>query len=108
MLERITDADTQFPPDITQRHQIAQIVARESAETLVGRPAGFRVEVVRRLIGPVANHVADRFVAYDRVLGDGMRQGSTWIVDDATGGLAVEGREHVPPRGPPLVAANHP
>jgi len=83
-------------------------VARESAETLVGLPAGLRVELLRRLVRPVAHHVAGRFVAYDRALGDGMRDGSTWIVDDATGGIAVEGREHVPLHGPLLITANHP
>jgi 1-acyl-sn-glycerol-3-phosphate acyltransferase len=109
MLERITHTDTRSSPKVTQRQRIAQIVARESAETLVGRPVGFRVEVVRRLIGPVAQQVAGRLVTYDRALGDaGMGHGSAWIVDDATGGLAVEGREHVPARGPLLVVANHP
>ena len=109
MLERITHTDTRSSPVITQRRQIAQIVARESAETLVGRPAGLRVSVVRRLMGPVANHLAGRFVTYDRALGEaGMRHGSAWIVDDATGGLAIEGRERVPERGPLLVVANHP
>src|SRR5712692_8190171 len=108
MFERITHTSTQSPV-VTQRRQIAQIVAHESAETLVGRPAGFRVEVVRRLIRPVADHVAGRFVIYDRALGEaGLRPGSAWIVDHATGGLAVEGREHVPARGPLLVVANHP
>jgi len=109
MLERITHTDTLLTPVLAQRRQIAQIVARESAETLVGRPAGWRLEVMRRLMGPVANHVAGRFVSYDRALGeDGMRYGSAWIVDDATGGLSVEGRERVPTRGPLLVVANHP
>ena len=109
MLERITHTDTEPSAPVTQRRQIARIVARESAETLVGRAAGLRVEVVRRLIGPVANHVADRFVVYDRALGeDGLPYGSAWIVDDATGGLAVEGRERVSARGPVLVVANHP
>src|SRR3989454_3696257 len=109
MFERITRTDTPGSPVLTQRHQIAQIVAHESAETLVGRPAGFRVEVVRRLIRPVADHLAGRFVRYDRALGEaGMRHGSAWIVDEATGGLAVEGREGVPARGPLLVVANHP
>lgn len=108
MLERITHTNT--PPTVVpQRRQIAQIVARESAETLVGRPAGFRVDVVRRLIRPVANHVAGRFVSYDRALGEaGLHHGSAWIVDDATGGLAVDGRERVPARGPLLIVANHP
>src|SRR5712691_6285026 len=109
MFERITRTDTPPSPVLTQRSQIAQIVARESAETLVGRPAGFRVEVVRRLIRPVAHHVAGRLVTYDGALGQaGMRHGSAWIVDDATGGLAVEGGERVPARGPLLVVANHP
>src|SRR2546429_5654834 len=109
LLERIAHTDTKISPIASQHHQIAQIVARESAETLVGRPAGLRVEVVRRLIGPVANHVAGRFVAYDGALGEaGMRHGSAWILDDATGGLAVEGRERLPGRGPLLVVANHP
>src|SRR5438552_12038145 len=109
MLERITHTDTPPSSPVTQHRQIARIVAQESAETLVGRPAGLRVEVVRRLIGPVANHVAGRFVTYDRALGEaGLRDGSAWIVDDATGGLAVEGRERIPARGPLLVVANHP
>src|SRR5437773_4971800 len=108
LLERITHTDTHLFPIDSQRRQIARIVARESAETIVGRPAGFRVEVVRRLIGPVADHVAGRFVAYDRALGDGLRHGSTWILDDAAGGLAVEGRDRVPKQGPLLVVANHP
>src|SRR3989442_7701055 len=96
MLERITHTDTRSSAGANQRRQIAQIVARESAETLVGRPAGLRVEVVRRLIGPVANHVAGRFVTYDGALGEaGMRRGSSWIVDDATGGLVVDRGQRV-------------
>jgi len=109
LFARITHTDEPLLLDFPQRSQIARIVARESAETLVGRAAGFRVELVRRLIGPLANHVADRFVAYDRALGEGgTRHGSAWIVDDATGGLAVEGCERVPARGPLLIVANHP
>src|SRR2546428_14158535 len=100
MFERITRTDT--PPSLvlTQRHQIAQIVAHESAETLIGRPAGLRVEVMRRLIRPVANHVAGRFVTYDRALGEaGLRHGSAWIVDEASGGATVQGGAKVPHRG---------
>src|SRR5437879_5919882 len=93
MLDRIRHTDTRARSPAGQRRQIAQIVARESAETLVGRPAGLRVELVRRLVGPVASDIAERFVTYDRALGEaGMRHGSTWIVDDATGGLTVAGR----------------
>src|SRR5438477_5975172 len=109
MLGRITHTDTRLSSTISQRRQIAQIVARESAETIVGRPAGLRVEVVRRLVRPIADHVAARLVAFDRALGEtGTRDGSAWIVEDATGGLVVEGRERVPTRGPLLVVANHP
>jgi 1-acyl-sn-glycerol-3-phosphate acyltransferase len=101
--------DTRPSPTVTQRRQIAQIVARESAETLVGRPAGLRVELVRKLVGLAADRIAGRFVTYDRALGEaGLHHGSAWIVQDATGGLAVEGRGRVPRQGPLLVAANHP
>jgi 1-acyl-sn-glycerol-3-phosphate acyltransferase len=107
--ERITRTDTPPCPIVTQRRQLAQIVARESAETLVGRPGGLRVEVVRRLVGRAADHAAGRFVEYDRALGEaGLRHGSAWIVEDATGGLSVEGSGRVPGRGPLLVVANHP
>jgi 1-acyl-sn-glycerol-3-phosphate acyltransferase len=107
MLQRITN--TNDSPVTAQRRQLAHIVARESAETLVGRRAGLRVEVVRRLIGPAARQVAGRFVTYDRALGEaGMLHGSAWIVADATGGLVIDGREHVPARGPLLIVANHP
>ena len=109
MLERITHTDTLPSSDLSQQGQIARIVARESAETLVGRPTGLRVEVLRRLVRPVANRIADRFVTYDRALGEaGMHYGSAWITDDVTGGFAVEGRERVPAKGPLLVVANHP
>src|SRR5438477_290501 len=40
--------------------------------------------------------------------GPGPETGSARVVDDATGGLTVEGRERVPARGPLLVVANHP
>jgi 1-acyl-sn-glycerol-3-phosphate acyltransferase len=68
-----------------------------------------RVEIVRRLIGLPASHVARRFVSFDGALGEaGMRDGAAWIIDDATGGLTVEGHGSVPARGPLLVVANHP
>src|SRR5207245_10646947 len=101
MLGRITHTNTQPALAVTQRRQIAQIVARESAETLVGRSAGLRVEVVRRLVRPVADHVAGRFGTYDLALCEsGMTDGSAWIVDDATRVLAIEGRRQLPAHGP--------
>jgi 1-acyl-sn-glycerol-3-phosphate acyltransferase len=109
VLGRITHTNVSPTPAITQRRQLARIVAREGAETLVGRPAGLRVEVVRRLIRPAAHQVAGRFVTYDRALGEiGMLHGSALIVDDTTGGLVIDGREHVPATGPLLIVANHP
>src|SRR5919204_4627088 len=37
-----------------------------------------------------------------------MHNGSTWIVDHATGGVTIRGRDRVPGAGPLLVVANHP
>jgi 1-acyl-sn-glycerol-3-phosphate acyltransferase len=91
------------------RSEIALIVARESAETLIGRTAGAWVETTRRLLAPAAHLVARRFVEYDRALGEqGTHRGASWIVARATGGLEVSGLEHVPRTGPLLVVANHP
>ena len=91
------------------RAEIAAIVARESAETLVGAANGRRVAAARRLLAPAAHLVARRFVEYDGVIGDrGPHRGAEWIVARATGGLTVSGAEHVPATGPVLVVANHP
>jgi hypothetical protein len=109
MVERITHTDTLTAAIGTQRRRIAEIVARESAETLVGRAGGFRVEVMRRLIAPIAHQLAGRFVGYDRAIGEtGMHGGAAWIVEEATGGLVITGRETIPASGPLLVVANHP
>ncbi|HUQ41370.1 MAG TPA: 1-acyl-sn-glycerol-3-phosphate acyltransferase [Candidatus Limnocylindrales bacterium] len=94
---------------MTDRGEIARIVARESAETIVGRATGRRVSAVQRLLRPAAQLVAGRFVAYDRALGDrGTHRGAQHIVERATGGLVISGAHHVPPSGPVLVVANHP
>lgn len=91
------------------RSEIAAIVARESAETLVGSAHGRRVAATRRLLAPAAHLLARRFVEYDRELGDrGPHRGAEWIVARATGGLTVTGAEHIPATGPVLVVANHP
>jgi len=91
------------------RAEIAAIVARESAETLVGAANGRRVAAARRLLAPAAHLVARRFVEYDSVMGDrGPYRGAEWIVAKATGGLTVTGAEHIPATGPVLVVANHP
>ena len=91
------------------RSEIAGIVARESAETLVGAAHGRRVAAARRLLAPAAHLLARRFVEYDGVMGDrGPYRGAEWIVARATGGLTVTGAEHIPATGPVLVVANHP
>ena len=93
----------------TQRAEIAGIVARESAETLVGQPGGVRVGALRRLLRPAAHIVAGRLVAYDELLGThGPGHGALSIVARATGGIDVRDAALVPPAGPLLVAANHP
>ena len=91
------------------RSAIAAIVARESAETIVGSATGRRVTIVRRLLRPAAHLVARRFVEYDSALGArGPYGGAKWIVARASGGLVVSGADHVPSAGPLLVVANHP
>ena len=93
----------------THRGEIAAIVARESAETLVGHVAGFRVGAMRVLLRPAAELVAQRIVEYDRHLGeDGLHRGAAAVVTAATSGIVVHGATHVPPVGPLLVVANHP
>ena len=95
--------------EAASRWDIGAIVARESAETLIGRASGARVAAARRLLRPAAHFVASRFVEYDRALGDrGPVRGAEWIVERATGGVVVHGGDRVPVSGPTLVVANHP
>jgi len=49
----------------SSRAEIAAIIARESAQTLVGSAGGRRVTTVRRLLTPAAHVLARRFVEYD-------------------------------------------
>lgn len=93
----------------TSRSEIAAIVARESAETLVGSAHRRRFDLTQRLLAPAAHLLARRFVEYDRVLGDrGPHRGAEWITERVTGGLVVTGAENVPATGPVLIVANHP
>jgi 1-acyl-sn-glycerol-3-phosphate acyltransferase len=94
---------------VTTRSELARIVARESAETIVGHEAGRRVSAVRRVLRPAAELIARRFVEYDDALAErGAVGGAEWIVSRATGGVAVSGAANMPATGPALVVSNHP
>src|SRR3979490_1160899 len=100
MLQRITYMDAS--PVTTQRRQLAHIVARESAETLVGRRAGLRGEGVPRLIRTAGGLVDD---GREHVAGHGplLIVANHPGLSDAVALLAALGRDDAW-----IVAANYP
>ena len=61
------------------------------------------------LMRPAARRFAAQIVAFDRRTGlHGLRAGSTWLTQQFARGLLVAGHENIAPRGPVIIASNHP
>src|SRR2546428_13062623 len=89
------------PP--TRAGEIAAIVRRESAETLVGSSGGLRGGAVRALLWPAARLIAEGFLRYDRALGDrGVVAGAEPLVRAPTRRLYAPQAERPPLHGPVL------
>ena len=64
---------------------------------------------LRRVLQPLARRFALTAHEFDNRVGtDGLAQGSAWLVDRMTAGLATSGLQHVPAQGPVVILANHP
>jgi hypothetical protein len=64
---------------------------------------------LRHVFRPAARRFALTAHEFDaRVGAHGLAQGSAWLVDRMTAGLATSGLAHVPAQGPVVILANHP
>lgn len=62
-----------------------------------------------RLFRPAAHRFARIAHEFDTRVGrHGLAQGSAWLMSRMAAGIVTTGLEHVPPRGPLIILANHP
>ena len=93
----------------TQVETLTRINAAEFVDSLgLGRVAWGR-GVLETLCRPAARQISRDMARFDRMVAEqGLRRGSRGILDELVGALEVHGAEHLPERGPLLIAANHP
>ncbi len=64
---------------------------------------------LQHLLRPWARRFAITAQEFDARVGDqGLARGSTWLMHRMTSGMRTSGLEHIPPKGPVFVLANHP
>lgn len=67
------------------------------------------IEIIRRLFGRAALKFTRLAVELDRrIQRQGVMAGARWVLNHFTTGFEVSGKERIPPKGPLIIASNHP
>jgi len=96
------------PPDLRQR---LDLLTRLNVDDLLASAGlGWLARTpLRHLFWPAARRFARLVHEFDNQVGaHGLAKGSEWLLLRMTGGMRVQGLEHLPASGPVFVLANHP